>query len=477
MKFTYCIIRAVYRVTGHPLAHFPGPTLRGLSHVPSAVARLRGREPFEVRDLHKIYGPVVKVDPDTLSFITAAAWNDIYSHTASLKFEKSGYVNVKWGIPDILSANKIDHKPQRRLLAPAFSENAIRAQEPMLLEHIDKLIKKLDAKVSADPGNNVVDFTHLLGHFTFDVIGDFTLSTQFDCLEKDDYQRWPQLMVDVAKAVYLMIGAKMLNVVLFPVLLFIFADIQALVKLKTHKEMSTKKVHERLKMKVKPARADVWSSILSNKKKYTMPIPQMEVNAAILLTAGSETVATTLTAALYFLAKYPKTLLKLHEDLDKFENKISLVNLGSLSYLHAVLQETLRMYPPFAGALNRAVPRGGATISGYRVPECTSVSVYQMAAYSSATNFKYPDQFLPERWLTPQPEWALSDEKDAFHPFSIGPRNCIGKTLAYIEMKLVLISVLQRYNIELVDDGFAPEKQKAFIFREMPPLRVYLSLK
>ena len=59
----------------------------------------------------------------------------------------------------------------------------------------------------------------------------------------------------------------------------------------------------------------------------------------------------------------------------------------------------------------------------------TRVSVAQYAAYRSPLNFKDPLLFVPERWITddPQSEKYASDRRDVFQPFSYGPRNCIGK--------------------------------------------------
>ena len=106
------------------------------------------------------------------------------------------------------------------------------------------------------------------------------------------------------------------------------------------------------------------------------------------------------------------------------------------------------------------------------------MSVYQLAAYSSPTNFNHPAHFIPERWLphthSDYPKFAKPDQKDIFEPFSVGPKNCIGKSLAYAEMKLILSRFLWRFDFTLLDDDFSFEHQRVFLFREKPPLRLQL---
>lgn len=117
-----------------------------------------------------------------------------------------------------------------------------------------------------------------------------------------------------------------------------------------------------------------------------------------------------------------------------------------LPYLNAVIEETLRVYPPVVTQVPRVTPKGGATVEGHFLPEnvrtwssaslfewqankntvkiCVAVSHY--ATYMSESNFTRPKEFLPERWLKEDPQFD-SDNKDALQPFVVGPRNCLGK--------------------------------------------------
>ena len=107
------------------------------------------------------------------------------------------------------------------------------------------------------------------------------------------------------------------------------------------------------------------------------------------------------------------------------------------------------------------------------------MAVYQLPAFTLPNNFALPECYLPERWLPAdhpdRPKATLSDKQEVFQPFSVGPKACIGKGYAVAEIKLILARFVWHFDFELLDDGFAVEKQRAFLFRERPPLNVKLT--
>jgi len=123
--------------------------------------------------------------------------------------------------------------------------------------------------------------------------------------------------------------------------------------------------------------------------------------------------------------------------------------------LNAVINEGLRVYPPVPSSLPRVIPDEGAMVCGKWLPGGTSVCVIPYAMFMSPTNYKDPYSFIPERWLG-DPKY-VNDDKNAFQPFSFGPRGCIGKNLAYAEMRLVLAKLLWHFDLEL-----QPESEKWF---------------
>lgn len=105
--------------------------------------------------------------------------------------------------------------------------------------------------------------------------------------------------------------------------------------------------------------------------------------------------------------------------------------------------------------------------------------MFQYATYRNPDNFRDADEFRPERWLpASHPLYDAryeSDNKAAFKPFSFGPRDCIGKNLAYFEMHLVACRLLYSFDVELLpgqDDWI--DRQKSIVVWEKPPLNVRL---
>lgn len=144
--------------------------------------------------------------------------------------------------------------------------------------------------------------------------------------------------------------------------------------------------------------------------------------------AGTETTATLLSGATYYLLRNPQYLNRLQSELRQNFTKVAdlkLEPLAKLTYLEAVLKESLRMYPPVPIGLPRVSPPGGMQVGEYFVPEGTVLAIHQLSTYRHPDNFKDAEKFRPERWLG-DPEYA-DDKLDSLEPFSVGPRNCLGK--------------------------------------------------
>lgn len=200
---------------------------------------------------------------------------------------------------------------------------------------------------------------------------------------------------------------------------------------------------------------------------------EMYTNAFSISIAGSDGTATALVGALYLILKDGAVVRRrvAEEVRSAFavESDItsSMVTASKLPYLDAVLHEAMRMYPPVAITLPRRVPPGGEVIEGRMVEAGYTVGVNHLACYSSEGNFETSGEFRPERWLDG------SGVKGAFHPFSHGPRACLGKNLAWAEMRLILARLLWRFHIEMVEDGRNMEwlrGQRIWGFWAKPPL-------
>ncbi|MFN6569760.1 cytochrome P450 [Dendronalium sp. ChiSLP03b] len=164
-----------------------------------------------------------------------------------------------------------------------------------------------------------------------------------------------------------------------------------------------------------------------------------------ILFAGHETTATTLAWAFYQIHQYPDVLEKLQQELDSLGENPNPMEIAQLPYLTAVCQETLRMYPVLPVIFPR-ITKSSMKIAGYQFDAETTLmpSIY-LVHYREDL---YPDaqQFKPERFFERQ--YSPSE----YLPFGGGSRRCLGYALAQLEMKLVLATLLSKYQLALVEE-------------------------
>lgn len=167
--------------------------------------------------------------------------------------------------------------------------------------------------------------------------------------------------------------------------------------------------------------------------------------AMTLFLAGHETTALSLTYALRLLAQHPHEKQRLLDELGQVlaGRAPTLQDLPQLRFTRAVLDETLRLFPP-AWAIGRE-PREDVVVAGIAIPRGTQVVVCPWVMHRDARFFLDPERFWPERWLTePAPP------RFAYLPFGAGPRVCIGSHFALAEAALVLSVLLQAADFQLV---------------------------
>ena len=316
----------------------------------------------------------------------------------------------------------------RRNLSHAFSDKALRQQEPIVQSYTNLLVHRLGEH--AEKGD-AVDMTRWYNYTTFDVITDLSFGEPLYCLRDDHFHQWINLVFASVKAMSIMAMNTR-----YP--MFHYYDkvktyfTQSADAKKTRVDFFNKsraQVEARLE-KGTETRPDFFSFILKNQDQGSKALTRGEIdsNAVLFLVAGSETTATALSGTTYLLLKNPEAYAKVVKEIRSHftsQAEITIDEVSKLEYLSACLQEGLRRYPPVPTGFPRVVPAGGDTISGHYIPEGTSVYVSQHATNHSTRNYKDPELFVPERWLGD--ERYKNDKRESFSPFSFGPRNCIGK--------------------------------------------------
>lgn len=222
-------------------------------------------------------------------------------------------------------------------------------------------------------------------------------------------------------------------------------------------------------------RKDLFHYIINAKDPETgLKYSKEEVGAeaGLLIVAGSDTAAVTLSGIFYYLTR--KENQKAYDELcrevrstfkDAGEIRLRVSEegkegkLGGCKYLKAVIEESLRMCPPISSDLPRITLKGGAEIDGIFVPGDVEVGVNVWSLHFNERYFDDPWKFKPERWIVggSGKEEGVSEEeveraKSAFFPFSYGRGDCVGKRLAMMELLVIVGRVVWGMDFEAVDE-------------------------
>lgn len=262
---------------------------------------------------------------------------------------------------------------------------------------------------------------------TFDVIGHLAFAESFNCLSNSDYHPWVEMIFSTLKFVAFSQALNRIRLGLATVLAGLIPR-RVLREAKSTFEMAHLKLHNRKQKQ--PRYTDFMTHLIAAEEKGQINPEDLTSNAPVFVVAGSETTATLLSGATYLLLTNPRVYSLLTQEIRAAfgnETEISIARAGELRYLSAVIDESLRLYPPAPTSHPRLLPRQGATIAGQYVPGGFMVGINQYSMFRSPLNFSRPEEFIPERFLLAGEEEWSREKREALQPFSHGPRNCVGR--------------------------------------------------
>ncbi|KAF2094506.1 cytochrome P450 [Rhizodiscina lignyota] len=460
LAFIYCIFIAVYRLFFHPLAKYPGPVVAKVTAWRDVYHAYRGDKHLDFHQLHQKYGPVVRYGPNTLSFNHPAALKAIYGHKANVR--KSDFYLSFPVAPGVFSTHtaidRAAHARKRRVMSHAFSEAALKSVEDYVLGHVRTYIQQLAGGTSnawTEP-RDVATWSAYLG---FDVMGDLSFGKSFGMLEGDN--------PEVRRATYLLSRAAKRHNVTGPMPWLHQSRFDRLLFRKINQDrdqymaFSKKQVGERMNSDVyNSSRRDFFYYLLNAKDPESgqgFAKGELWGESNTLIIAGSDTTSTTITSTIFYLLHNPIALATVQKEIREKFGSVEDIRAGpvlnSCTYLRACIDEAMRMSPPVSAILPRFTLDGGLDIPGLDIHIPAGVGV-GCPIYGLHHNTDYvPDPFTyrPERWILGQSatEESLDALHSVFNPFSIGPRGCIGKPMAYLELTLTLGRLLWGYEMRL----------------------------
>ncbi|KAF3019786.1 hypothetical protein E8E14_011958 [Neopestalotiopsis sp. 37M] len=432
----------VYRYLFHPLRNYPGAAWAKLTDGYGGYHALWRNLHITTWEDHCRYGSVVRSGPNKLVFNSAQAVRDIFYNE---KISKSRVYLLTKSPPNVSNMfNVIDkkaHRAKRRVISQVLSERFMTDFEPQMHEQIDIFISKIqESYQNGVPAN----MTELCQRLTVDVVGllgfGYPLNTQTDPANRFIFRGF-------------MIASWRANVFMqFPILRNLKIDeafrFLSFGTREKYIHLLEKMMGGRLAQD-KMAHKDLYSVFPDQKGVDDIKLKDLWSEALFFLTAGGDTIATTLCALLFYLSRNERAYRALARELRTSFTTIDDIHNGPVlkqcHYLRACIDEALRLSPPAPSTLWREVndefeSEEPIVIDGHVIPKGVQFGVNIYAMHHNEEY--YPDSFAfkPERWLVSEQERSVL--RSAFMPFSTGYRTCTGYGMAYLEASLVIAKLL-----------------------------------
>ncbi|KAI1845366.1 hypothetical protein JX266_008461 [Neoarthrinium moseri] len=473
------------------LRGIPAPFPAQFSNLWLLYVTRRGKRYLCADEVHEKLGPVVRIQPNHVSIADDEAIPVIYGHgNGFLKAEfYDAFVSIRRGLFN--TRDRAEHTRKRKIVAHTFAPKSVGQFEPYIHSNLETFVKKWDE--ISDNQRQPDGYAHIeclswFNYVAFDTIGDLAFGSPFGMLEAGadiaEVRSSPDAPPIYAPAVEILNRRGEVSATLgtLPQLKpyakwlpdpFFSQGMEAVQNLAG---IAIARVKSRLENPPDITRKDLLSRLQEGRDEKGEPLGIEELTAEALtqLIAGSDTTSNSSCALLYHVTKTPGVLSKLQAELDSAipdgVDVPSYEMVRNLPYLEAVINETLRHHSTSGIGLPRQIPfdSQGVHLNGYYFPPGTVLSVPTYTIHHSKEIWG-PDatEFRPERW-----ENVTNRQKNAFIPFSHGPRACVGRNVAEMEMKMIAASWARRYDVQLRQDIM--ETREGFLRK---PLALEIGLK
>ncbi|KAI8955134.1 cytochrome P450 [Xylaria longipes] len=458
-----------YFVTYSQIRDIPAPFPAQFTNWWLLYACRRGKRYLVVDEVHKKLGTLVRIQPHHVSIADDEAIQIIYGHgNGFLKSEfYDAFVSIKRGLFN--TRDRTEHTRKRKLVSHTFAPKSISQFEPYIAENLETFVNRWDELAEKSPRGDKtahVDCLKWFNYVAFDTIGDLAFGAPFGMLKAGADIAEVRTSLDAppiyAPAVEILNRRGEVSAALgclpsikpyakwLPDPFFS----KGLTAVENLAGIAIARVKERLDNPPDINRKDLLARLQEGRDEKGEPLGFQELTAEALtqLIAGSDTTSNSSCALLYHAARTPGVLKKLQGELDAAipgdSTKVpDYESVRNLPYLEAVINETLRIHSTSGIGLPRQIPEGspGISLHGHYFPPGTVLSVPTYTIHHSKEIWGADaDEFRPERWAEATPR-----QRNAFIPFSYGPRSCVGRNVAEMEMKMIAATWLRRYDVFL----------------------------
>ncbi|KAL7781172.1 cytochrome P450 [Trichoderma afarasin] len=402
---------------------------------------------LKLLQLHKDYGPLVRIGPNEVSISDWRYYRAIYSSNKASSKLPTFYLPIVFVDQHNIFAmtSKEEHAARRKISASPYSLQSMTRLEPMIRSKADNLAKRL-LEISSSATTGTVNAFLMCGLFSLEVVCKAGFGKDFPFEDTTDLTELLQAM-DGSAFTFILDG-------LLPWLRPTgFAHKMPFVSepyqhRRQWEQKSRALLREFLQL---PDKDDGYlvSPYLSSVDGFLgrkLNHEEFVEEAMGIMFAGSGTTSTTLTYLLYALSRpgYEAIQTRLRAELKDCGESVS--ELRKLPYLNAVIKETFRLYPTIISSLPRVLNEP-MKVHDIDLPVGTVVNMQNFVHHRDPAVFPDPELFNPERWLNPH-----ADMESALTPFSLGRRACIGLNLAWDELYLAVSSVFRNLELRLGEE-------------------------
>ncbi|XP_032595046.1 probable cytochrome P450 4ac1 isoform X2 [Drosophila grimshawi] len=340
---------------------------------------------------------------------------------------------------------------RRKMLTPAFHFNVLQMFLDIFKEECHKLLNILHQNVGDE-----LELNHVIPQFTLNNVCETALGVKLDDMEEGNrYRNAIHALEDV------MIERVCNPLLYYKPYFYLYGSYRKHIEnLKIAHDFSSR-IIEQKRQQSKQKRTGSIDGIdeFGRKSRYAMLDTLLEAENEGLIDhqgicdevntfmfEGYDTTATCLIFTLLMLALHEDVQQRCFEEVqplsDKDNEELSVFDFNGLVYLECVIKESLRLFPsvPFVGRFCTEE----CVVNGLILPKNSQICLHIYDIMRDPVHFPNPSQFQPERFL---PENSVNRHPFAFIPFSAGQRNCIGQKFAILEMKVLLVAILQNFQL------------------------------